>query len=255
MLVHGEGLLNSAIDKLPIELHIPGYQYCGPGTQLAKRLARGDPGINPLDSACKEHDISYSRSADLNIRHQADKVLEHKAWKRVKSKDATFGEKAAAWAVTNAMKAKRKFGMGHGNLFRNAVRSAGKTIKRYKVKDTKKAINIALKAAKKYVRDAGRKPKITARIIPVPKTGGILPFLIPLFAGLSASGALAGGAAGIAKAVNAAADAKKQLAESQRHNRMMEAVALGKRGEGLYLKPYRAGLGLYLSPKNCREGR
>lgn len=25
----GRGLLNSLIDKLPIELHIPGYNFCG----------------------------------------------------------------------------------------------------------------------------------------------------------------------------------------------------------------------------------
>lgn len=27
----GKGLLNKIIDKLPIELHVPSYQYCGPG--------------------------------------------------------------------------------------------------------------------------------------------------------------------------------------------------------------------------------
>ena len=26
-------------------MHIPGYQYCVPGTKLTKRLACGDPGI------------------------------------------------------------------------------------------------------------------------------------------------------------------------------------------------------------------
>lgn len=56
----GVGLLNKIIDKLPFELHVPGYQYCGPGTHLQKRLTRGDPGINPLDTACKRHDIAYT---------------------------------------------------------------------------------------------------------------------------------------------------------------------------------------------------
>ncbi|XP_072757719.1 uncharacterized protein [Anoplolepis gracilipes] len=56
----GRGLLNRAINALPIELHIPGYQFCDPGTRLEKRLARGDRGINPLDAACREHDISIS---------------------------------------------------------------------------------------------------------------------------------------------------------------------------------------------------
>ena len=59
-IIRGSGLLNRAINALPIELHIPGYQFCGPGTHLEKRLVRGDRGINPLDAACREHDIAYS---------------------------------------------------------------------------------------------------------------------------------------------------------------------------------------------------
>lgn len=38
----GGSLLNSLIDTLPIELHIPTYNYCGPGTKLNKRLRRKD---------------------------------------------------------------------------------------------------------------------------------------------------------------------------------------------------------------------
>ncbi|KAJ8943212.1 hypothetical protein NQ318_016725 [Aromia moschata] len=110
--VRGSGVLNSLINKLPFELHIPGYQYCGPGTKLHKRLARGDPGINLLDKSCREHDISYSNSSNLEDRHKADYILEQRAWDRVKSKDASKGEKAAAWGVTTAMKLKRKLGMG-----------------------------------------------------------------------------------------------------------------------------------------------
>ena len=34
------------IFKLGIEFHPPGYLYMGPGTQLEKRLIRGDPGKN-----------------------------------------------------------------------------------------------------------------------------------------------------------------------------------------------------------------
>lgn len=28
---HGSGILNKLIDKLPFELHLPKYNYCGPG--------------------------------------------------------------------------------------------------------------------------------------------------------------------------------------------------------------------------------
>ena len=109
----GKGLVNSIINKLPVELHIPGYRYCGPGTKLKERLARGDPGINPLYAACKEHDIAYSKNRDnLNARHAADRVLTERAWKRVFAKDASLREKAAAWGLANTMKAKTKLGMG-----------------------------------------------------------------------------------------------------------------------------------------------
>lgn len=114
MIIRGSGLVNKLLNKLPFEIHIPGgYQYCGPGTKLQKRLSRGDPGINLLDSACREHDIAYSENREnIEKRNAADKVLAEKAWQRVKAKDSSLGEKAAAYVVTNIMKAKSKLGMG-----------------------------------------------------------------------------------------------------------------------------------------------
>ena len=35
----GRGSINKLLNRLPVELHIVGYQYCRPGTKLAKRLA------------------------------------------------------------------------------------------------------------------------------------------------------------------------------------------------------------------------
>ncbi|KAL6418401.1 hypothetical protein ACFW04_012133 [Cataglyphis niger] len=110
--IGGAGLLNKAINALPFELHIPGYQFCGPGTRLAKRLARGDRGVNPLDAACREHDVAYSRSGDLADRHVADRALAERARERVAASDSTLGERAAATAIWATMKAKTKFGMG-----------------------------------------------------------------------------------------------------------------------------------------------
>lgn len=108
-----ENVINRWIDLMPVELHIPGYQYCGPGTQLARRLQAGDPGINKLDEACKHHDIAYSKYSDSKNRVIADKQLAEIAWERVESNDASFAEKAAAWAVTNIMKAKTNFEGGN----------------------------------------------------------------------------------------------------------------------------------------------
>lgn len=108
----GRGLINDIINKLPFALHLPGYEYCGPGTKLEERLAKGQRGINPLDAACREHDIAYRDHKDLESRHRADKELEHRAFGRVVSKDAGIGERLAALAVTGVMNTKVKHGWG-----------------------------------------------------------------------------------------------------------------------------------------------
>lgn len=212
----GSGLLNSLINKLPIELHIPGYNYCGPGTNLKKRLARNDQGINPLDEACKVHDLAYAKTSDIEGRHKADKILEEAASQRLSSRDASIKEKMAAFGVKGVMNVKRKLGMGMKNK------------KLYKVKK-----GGALKNKRKIPQKK--------RVISIPKKGGFLPFLLPL---LGALGAVGGGAASIAKAVNDAKAQQKQLEETKRHDLAMEQNAKGK---GLYLRPYK-GYGMYLKP-------
>ena len=108
----GRGLVNDIINKLPFELHVPGYQYCGPGTKLEKRIERGDRGINPLDAACKEHDIAYNTHKDLKDRHVADQKLEEAAFGRLTSRDASLGEKITALGTIIAMNTKQKLGWG-----------------------------------------------------------------------------------------------------------------------------------------------
>ncbi|KAJ8945147.1 hypothetical protein NQ318_001612 [Aromia moschata] len=112
----GRGLLNTLINKLPVELHIPGYRYCGPGTKLEKRLERGDQGVNPLDEACKVHDIAYSQFKDTTSRNIADRELAEAATKRLKASDARLGEKIAAFGVANIMKAKSALGGGAAGI-------------------------------------------------------------------------------------------------------------------------------------------
>lgn len=109
----GSGIVNSVINSLPFEAHLPGYRFCGPGTKLHKRLARGDRGINGLDEACREHDIAYAAHKDVASRHEADKVLIEKAWKRATAADASLGERIAARLVTTLMKGKLAVGAGY----------------------------------------------------------------------------------------------------------------------------------------------
>lgn len=136
-----------------------------------------------------------------------------------------------------------------------AVKNAKTVISTQQPRSVEEASEIAVNAAKLALA----KRKISKanvqnglpRVIPVPKIGGVLP-LIPIFAGLSALGALLGGSASVANAVIAANNAKKKLAENKRHNEMIEAISLGKptssgnrNGRGLFLAPYKRGFGLY----------
>lgn len=271
----GRGILNSAINNLPFEMHMPGYQFCGPGTKLKQRLKSGQQGIDGLDRACRMHDIAYDGSTVMKDRKIADKMLLERAMDRVKSKNANVREKLAALTVAGLMKAKSAIGAGvHtpkkniktvkikkkkkkknskknsttkiGKFLQTAVNSAKIALTKQNPKTMSDAVRVAIHAAKSSMENNKSTSNPIQRIIPVPKIGGILP-LIPIFAGLSALGALTGGSAAVANAVITANNAKRNLKESERHNQMMEAIALGKnrRGDGVYLKPYKNGLGLY----------
>src|ERR1700712_4660767 len=109
----GDSIVNLIINNLGVELHLPGYRFCGPSTKLEKRINQ-DP-INTLDSHCKQHDLFYLNNKDLSGRHKADGILENQAWKRVKAKDTAFGERSSAVFVAAVMKSKRKLGMGLKN--------------------------------------------------------------------------------------------------------------------------------------------
>lgn len=258
----GKGLLNGVINKFPFEAHLPGYQYCGPGTKLEKRLARGDPGINLLDVACKKHDITYHKYPNGPQRIEADKVLSSEAWNRVLAKDSSVGEKAAALTVTGAMKAKigmSKLGKGLKRLSCMKNKKKKKTMKKCSFKSlvskTRKSMrgnsstsaNDIIKSAifaAKNIKKESTVPEI--RIIPIPKSGGMLP-LVPIFAGLSALGSLVGGVSAVVNAIRSTNEGKRSLLGNQR---IEGGISIGKskNGEGLYLQPYKKGYGLFLKP-------
>jgi hypothetical protein len=166
----GKGWVTKALSKIPTELHLPGYNYCGPNTNLDKRLARGDKGINPLDEACKEHDKSYAATIDKEKIKEADQILAEKAWQRFKNKETPASEKAAALLITGAMKIKRKVGGSGGrktkrtSSFPAAVREARKSVRGSKLKDIKKIPKVALKAAKTAIKKKTKGTPIILRI-------------------------------------------------------------------------------------------
>lgn len=204
----GGGLINKLIDILPFETHIPGYRYCGPGTKLEERLKRGDPGINPLDEACKQHDISYSKNPETSERNKADLVLADEAWKRVTASDSSLAERIAAYGVTNTMKLKAKVGGG-------CQKKKKKTFASWK------KIGSGIKKNKR-----GQK-KIT-RVIPIPKTGGNVNMMLTKI-GLTPK-----------KVVSTAKKIKKFVGKVKKPVNLGRGMYVRpyKSGFGLYLKPH-----------------
>lgn len=115
------------------------------------------------------------------------------------------------------MKAKRKVGGACG--FKAAIRATKNVLKKnINEKDLLKLSKKCVAVARKTFKN--KKTKVP-RTIAIPKKGGVLP-LIPIFAGLSALGALTGGVANVVKMAN----------EFNRNS----PSHLGK---GLYLSPYK----------------
>jgi hypothetical protein len=94
------------------ELHLPGYNYCGPFTKLDRRLARGDEPITKLDAGCQKHDIFYRYQKDTKERHVADKELADIANERMHASDVSIGQRINSALVKGAMSSKVAFGMG-----------------------------------------------------------------------------------------------------------------------------------------------
>lgn len=274
--ISGCGLINSAINKLPFELHYPRYNFLGPGTKLQKRLARGDQGVNKLDEAAKRHDIFYNQHKDTKSRHIADKVLEEEAWERVKAPDSNLSEKVAAYITTNAMKVKRFLGAGLG-IKKTVIKKRGKAkkgkgMKRGPRKTNRKMKKVSFSSIVKMAKNGikmNRKKKISKmndmdllnltqkalkaihigkkvtkfnksipRIIPIPKTGGVLP-LIPILAGLASISTIASNAPSIVKTIKNIIGSRK----GQTGSGIGSCV-----GNGLFLAPYKKGYGLFLRP-------
>lgn len=122
------------------------------GTCLEERLARGDQGINPLDCACKEHDIAY-QSTEAEDRYLADKKLEKLAMKRITAKSASVGERVTAVGVTLAMKAKRALARSKRASTMNKPGVKRTKIIRRKVSGSKKKhTNTTSKTVKRAIR-------------------------------------------------------------------------------------------------------
>lgn len=98
--------------KPPIEWHIPGMRYCGPGTRLDKKLdannqpIEGQQPIDRVDEAALRHDLAYGRHGDIRNRHRADMEMIHEV---IDIKEPTRRERCEQCIVLPLMLLKRFF--------------------------------------------------------------------------------------------------------------------------------------------------
>ena len=80
--VAGGSILNTLVNKLPFEMHLPGHNFTGPETKLYKRLKQDETTkewskpINRVHNAAYHHDLCYSKHDDTKTRYEVcDKTM------------------------------------------------------------------------------------------------------------------------------------------------------------------------------------
>ena len=93
------------------ELHLPGYNYCGPGTNVFRRQRLKVQPVNALDRACLLHDLDTESRGPQRARTKkqirASDYRLQKTSLRIAKSSADKNERKAAWLVYNAMKANK----------------------------------------------------------------------------------------------------------------------------------------------------
>jgi len=92
------------------EKHLPGCNYCGPGTNVRKRVREGVKPMNDIDKACFKHDLdTESRGpqragTDPKKIRASDMRLARAAKKIALAPETSKTERALAWVVYRAMR-------------------------------------------------------------------------------------------------------------------------------------------------------
>ena len=112
----GGSLLNKAINNLPIEMHLLGHNFTGPGTKLNKRLnpdlmpKKWSKPINRVDKAAYHHDLCYLKNNDTATRNA---VCDKNMLKELEGiYKPSIREKMERGLVSTLIGAKARFGMG-----------------------------------------------------------------------------------------------------------------------------------------------
>ena len=112
----GGSLLNKFINNLPVEMHLPGHNFTGPGTKLKKRLnpdltpKKWSKPVNRVDKAAYHHDVCYLKNNDTATRNA---VCDKNTLKELEGiYNPTLRERLDKSIVSKLIGTKVKFGMG-----------------------------------------------------------------------------------------------------------------------------------------------
>ena len=91
------------------EKHLPEYNYCGPATNVTRRLSEGVQPMNELDNACMIHDVEIetrgpqTKGLSSKALRSSDMKLARAARKIALDTKRSVKERATAWVVYRAM--------------------------------------------------------------------------------------------------------------------------------------------------------
>ena len=112
----GGSILNKMINNLPVEMHLLGHNFTGPGTKLNKRLntdltpKEWSKPINRIDKASYHHDICYLKNNDTATRNN---VCDKNMLKEMKDiYNPTLRERMERGLVSTLIGTKKRFGWG-----------------------------------------------------------------------------------------------------------------------------------------------
>ena len=121
----GGSLLNNAINNLPLEMHLPGHNFTGPGTKLKKQHnpdltpKKWSKPVNRVDKGAYHHDICYLRNDDIATRNA---VCDKNMLKELKGiYNPTLRERLDKSIVSKLIGMKVKFGVGVKKKFSGRI--------------------------------------------------------------------------------------------------------------------------------------
>ena len=130
----GGSILNKMINNLPVEMHLLGHNFTGPGTKLNKRLnadltpKEWSKPINRIDKAAYHHDICYLKNNDTATRNN---VCDKNMLNEMKDiYNPTLRERMERGLVSTLIGTKKRFGWGISEAESSAGQSQKKSSRR-----------------------------------------------------------------------------------------------------------------------------